>query len=429
MGQTGGGSDARSHGTGAGGRIVVVGAGIVGVATALWLRRDGNEVTLVDREGPAAGTSFGNGGVLATCSMVPVTGPHLPLAAPGMVLNPNSPLFLRWSYLPRLAPWLLRYLANCPASRTERIAAGIAPLVADSLEEHKALAAGTAAEKWIVPSDYLYLYRNREAFRADAFGWQIRAAHGISWDELERDALRAYDPAFAETIGFAAKMGDHGYIADPGRYVTDLADAFVREGGDLHIGEVSGLRIEDGRICDVVANGEPIACERVVIACGAWSGGLTQQLGLKVPMESERGYHVELHEPSVLPRAPVMIAAGKFVATPMDGRLRLAGIVEFGGLEAGPSAAPGRLLIGNIRKAMPDLTWKDTTTWMGHRPAPADSLPFLGPVPGAAGVYTAFGHHHIGLTAGPKTGRLLAEMVAGRTPNIDLAPYRPDRFT
>ncbi len=414
---------------GASQHIVVIGAGIVGVAAAIWLQRDGHHVTLIDREGPAAGTSFGNGGVLASCAVVPVTGPHLPKAAPRMILDRNSPLFVRWSYLPKLAPWLIRYLSNCSTARTTKISNGLAPIVTHSLEEHQALAAGTGAEKWITPSDYLYVYKDRTAFEADSLGWDLRKQHGISWDELEGGDFHAYDPAFSDQMDFAVRMGDHGHITDPGQYVIDLAAAFSKDGGSIVQTDVSDIVRVDGKVTGIVAGGKTYPCGIAIIACGAWSGGLAGKLDLKVPMESERGYHVELIEPSIVPRAPVMIASGKFVVTPMDGRLRLAGIVEFGGLEAGPSKAPTELLLRNIRLAMPGLKWKETKTWLGHRPAPADSLPFLGPVPGAAGAYTAFGHHHVGLTAGPKTGRLLADLITGRTPNIDLAPYRPDRFT
>ncbi|HSG95844.1 MAG TPA: FAD-binding oxidoreductase, partial [Afifellaceae bacterium] len=153
------------------------------------------------------------------------------------------------------------------------------------------------------------------------------------------------------------------------------------------------------------------------------------KLGVKVPLESERGYHVEFLDPSAMPRAPVMVASGKFVATPMDGRLRLAGIVEFGGLDAPASRAPVELLKRQMRLTMPGLTWKGTSEWLGHRPAPCDSIPLIGALDGVPGAYAGFGHHHIGLTAGPRTGRILADVISGRRPNINLAPYRPDRFS
>ena len=178
----------------------------------------------------------------------------------------------------------------------------------------------------------------------------------------------------------------------------------------------------------VRAKGETIACDAAVIATGVWSGPLCKKLGLKVPLESERGYHLEFWEPSVMPKSPVMVASGKFVMTPMEGRLRAAGVVEFGGLDAPPSRPPFDLLMRNVKAALPGLTWRETREWMGHRPAPSDSIPVIGEIPGTRGAFTGFGHHHIGLTGGPKTGRLLAQMISGRQPNIDLTPYSPARF-
>lgn len=414
--------------TGAKPPVIVIGAGIVGVATAIWLQRDGHDVVLIDRAGPAEGTSYGNGGVLASCSIVPVTVPGLVAKAPRMLLDPGQPLFLRWSYLPKLTPWLLRYLGHCKPEETRRIAAAMAPLVSDSLADHEALSAGTGAEKWVVPADYLFLYRDRAHYKGDAFGWSIRRDHGFVWDELEGPAFHDYDPVFGKEIGFAARLKGHGRIADPGQYVKDLARHFEQKGGRFLRAEVTDFAISNGRVTGVVAGGETIACSAAVVATGAWSKPLAARLGLHVPLESERGYHLELWEPSVMPKAPAMIASGKFVATPMEGRLRLAGVVEFGGLDAPASRAPVELLRRNVRAAIPGITWKEEKAWMGHRPAPADSIPLIGEVRGAQGVFLGFGHHHVGLTAGPRTGQLLAQLVGGKTPNVDIAPYAPNRF-
>ena len=166
-----------------------------------------------------------------------------------------------------------------------------------------------------------------------------------------------------------------------------------------------------------------------MLATGAWSKTLGARLGLQIPLESERGYHLELWEPSVMPKSPVMVASGKFVMTPMEGRLRLAGIVEFGGLDAPASRAPFDLLKRQLKEVLPQLIWKHEKEWMGHRPAPADSIPAIGEVPGLRSAYLGFGHHHIGLTGGPKTGKLLAQIISGKTPNVDLGAYSPSRFT
>jgi D-amino-acid dehydrogenase len=240
--------------------------------------------------------------------------------------------------------------------------------------------------------------------------------------------LRDYDPVYGPTIGLAACCGGHGRIADPGQYVKTLAAHAEAQGARFLRARVDGFLRDGGRVTGVRAGGETVACDATVIATGAWSKPLAAALGLKAPLESERGYHLELWEPSVMPRSPVMVAAAKFVATPMEGRLRLAGIVEFGGLDAPPSRAPFALLERSIRAAIPGITWKRSVEWMGHRPSMADSIPVIGAIPGAAGAYAAFGHDHVGLTGGPRTGRILSQLISDRKPNIDLTPYSPARF-
>ena len=408
--------------------VAIIGAGIVGVSTAIWCLRDGHEVILIDRKGPAEGASHGNGGVLASNGIIPVSVPGLLRNVPGLLFGRDQPLFLKWGYLPRLAPWLVRFLRHANARDVRKRAAAMTGIVSDSLAEHQDLARNTGAEKWICPADYVFLYRDRAHFEGDSLGWQIRAEHGYTWEELEGAALRDYDSAFGPSIGFGVRCPDHGRISDPGRYVKDLARHAESLGARLLIGEATDVVQENGQVTGLRVGGETVSCDSVVLAAGAWSGSLSRMLGVKVPMESERGYHLELWEPSIMPRSPVMIAAAKFVATPMEGRLRLAGIVELGGLDAPPSRAPFRLLERQIRKAMPGIAWKDTVEWMGHRPSVADSTPLIGPVPGVAGALMAFGHDHVGLTGGPRTGRLVSQLVAGRKPNLDLTPYSPARY-
>lgn len=409
-------------------KTVIIGAGIVGVSTALWAQRDGHDVILIDKEGPAAGASFGNGGVLASCSVVPISTPGLWKTAPGMLLRRDKPLFIKWRYLPRLLPYLIKYMDHANAKSVRARAAAMAPIVGDSVNDHLALAQGTGAERYIVPSDYLFIYNDRAHFEADGFGWDIRHAHGFTWDVLEGDDFHRYDPAFGADLNCAVRCADHGRITDPGAYIQALARHFEVQGGRILKGEVSDLVRDGAAITGVRMGGETLACKSVVVATGAWSSPLVQKLGLKVPLETERGYHLELWEPNIMPKAPVMVASGKFVATPMEGRLRLAGVVEFGGLEAPPSQAAFDLLEKNIRAAIPTLRWKETTKWMGHRPAMADSTPVIGEVPHIKGAYLAFGHDHVGLTGGPKTGRLVAQLLGKRQPNIDMSPYAPARF-
>jgi D-amino-acid dehydrogenase len=410
-------------------KVAVVGAGIVGVSCALHLQRLGAAVILIDRGEPghADAASYGNGGVLARSAVVPVATPGILRKAPAMLFAADGPLFLRWSYLPRLLPWLVPYLRSSSRKNVEHIARNLAPLLFDSVDEHRALAQGTEAGRWIRACEYMYLYDSREAFERDAFGWDLRREHGFEWDTLEGDAIREFDPALSSQYGFAVRLKDHGMVAKPGNYVNDLAKAFAAAGGEILQADIRQVETSTDSVI-LKTHGDDIEAEKAVIAAGAWSHLLAEKLGANVPLETERGYHLELSGANKQPRVPVMDAARKFVATPMDGTLRLAGLLEFGGLDAPASSGPTDSLLRGAKAMLPGLEYDSKRTWMGHRPAPADSLPVIGPAPASRHVYFAYGHHHVGLTAGPKTGRIVAQHVMGLQPNVSLDAYRCDRF-
>lgn len=407
---------------------IVIGAGIVGVSTGIWLARAGKQVTIIDRQPPGEGTSHGNAGVLAACSMVPVTGPGLVRKAPGYLLDSDFPLFLRWSYLPKIAPWLKRYLSYANDSETKRISADLAFIVSDSVEQHQDLAGNTSADQWLVPSDYQFAYRSQADFEADSYAWSIRRQHGFEPELLFGQEVQEKEPALGREIGLLAVMKKHGHVRSPGQYVKSLAAVFTDLGGKILQSTVKDISLDQGQVNAVHTQEESIPCDSVVIATGVWSGPLCSKFNLKIPMESERGYHIIFKNPNRTVSAPTMIASGKFVATPMHDGLRCAGIVELGGLKAGPSRKPLDLLRRHVKRSFPDLEYSDTVQWLGHRPAPADSLPFIGQI-GSTSVYTAFGHHHIGLTGGPKTGRVLAELICGDRNADELIAFKPDRFT
>ena len=408
--------------------IAIIGGGIVGVSTALYLQRAGHDVTIFDKVGVAEGASSGNGGILAASSIVPITTPGLLKQLPGMVLNPNEPLFLKWRYLPKLTPWLIRFLSHANHRDAMRTAASLNPIIGNALQDHQALAAGTRAERWLVPSDYLYVYKSRRHFEADAFTWNLRREHGFEWSEMDAEAVQNYDPNVSDSHQFAVCLSKHGYITSPADYVKDLAAEFEAKGGRVIIADVEDIASNAGQVVGVRAGGDIHRADRVVLTAGIWSGRLAKKFGLSLPLETERGYHVELWEPNFMPRAPLMVASRRFVITPMQGRIRLAGIVELGGINAAPSKAPIKLLIRNIIEIMPGLRWKETTNWIGFRPSLSDSTPIISEVEAIKGLFMGFGHHHVGLTGGPKTGQILALMAQGMTPNTDISPYSVKRF-
>lgn len=408
--------------------VIIAGAGIVGVSTGIWLRRFSDaEVTIIDRLPPGEGTSHGNAGVIAACSVAPVTAPGLVRKAPKMLMNPDFPLFMRWGYFPKLLPWLMKYLSNANDSDTRRIADGLTMIVADSVDQHKSLVADTDAAHWVNDSDYSFAYANRAAFEADGYTWGLRREAGFKPVIREGQDVRAYEPQLSRSVGLLATMTDHGYIRDPGGYVKALAAVFEGLGGTIQQAEIKDFEMADGKVAAVVTSEGRQPCDQAILATGVWSKPLMQKLGLSIPIETERGYHIIFEDAEGGPSHPIMVASGKFVATPMAAGLRCAGVVEFGGLEAGPSDAALNLLRKQAKAAFPNLTYTGEVPWLGHRPAPSDSLPLIGEVRDT-GVFTAFGHHHIGLTGGPKTGRIVAGLVADQPVNTDIGAFDPMRF-
>jgi D-amino-acid dehydrogenase len=412
-------------------KIIVVGAGITGVSAAEWLRRDGHAVTLIDRVRPGdpAQASHGNAGMISASGVVPVSVPGLIWKAPGMLLDPDSPLYLRWSYLPRLAPWLVRFLWNGRRDKVVTIADGMAALIRDAPEQHETVARGTGAERFLRRGPYVFLYPNRETFAHDAFGFGLRREHGVAWEEWDRSRLLEYDPELGPGFGFAAAIDGGAWVMAPGPYVAALGEHFVREGGTFLQGAVAEITpTSDGRATVTLVGGARREADRVVLAAGAWSGRLAKTLGHEARLEAERGYHLMLKGVSHLPPSPYSFVAAKIAATPMEEGLRLAGTVDLSGLDAPPLKAPLEGIRKRIRQLYPGLRWDAEETWMGQRPSTVDSLPLLGPSPKAPAIHFAFGGQHLGLTMGPKLGRMTADLIAGRKPNIDIAPYRVDRF-
>lgn len=409
-------------------KIIVIGAGICGLSAAIWLRRAGHEVTLLDKTGPGAGASQGNAGLLAQWAVVPVNTPGVIATGLKYVFTPRAPLFLQWSYFPRLLPWLLKFAANANDRDTRRMAAGLVPLLGDSLDQHVALTRGTRAAKWIASSDFSYAYESRADFDAEAYGWAIKRAAGYLPEVITGAAVREAEPMLGPSIQCLATLKGHGHILDPGAYMADLVLALQEEGGTFRRAEVRDILLTDGRITGVLTDVGQMPCDAAVLAAGIWSKPLMRKLGLRVPLEAERGHHLHFKGPSQMPRNPLIIASGKFAVTPMAHGLRCAGTVELGGIAKGPSRRPLDLIRRVTARTFPDLTYESVEEWVGFRPSTPDSLPLIGEI-GQTGVHAAFGHQHIGLTAGPRTGRMVADLISGTRPNIDLAPYDANRFS
>lgn len=408
--------------------VIVVGGGMVGIATAIWLQRAGQRVTLIDMAAPTERASYGNAGVLASSSVLPVTMPGLLAKLPKMLLNPDEPLFVRWPYLPKLIPWALRYLPHGNETDVRRIASAMAPIIGNSLDDHLSLTEGTPAQRHIKPCDFAMLFKDRADFEGSKLGFDIRRELGFEWSEHEDAARATYDPLFPKNFGFLAALSKHGQITDPGAYLNDLHEHFIGTGGTFLQAKVTGVTHDKGALTGVVTQDGPLEASAVAITAGAWSPLVTKTLGIKIPVEAESGYHLEFWDASHMPKSPTLVPGFKFILSPMEGRLRVAGGVEFGGLKNKGREAPFAALKRGLDQLLPDLKYSRETRWMGHRPAPTDSIPIIDELPSVNGVYLGFGHQHVGLTGSARTGQILANMITGAPTNIDLRPYTVSRF-
>jgi len=408
--------------------ITVVGAGVVGVAIACWLQTEGHPVRLVDRAEPGEGTSSGNAGILSPGSVVPVAMPGLLAKLPGWLTDPSGPVSLRWQHLPRAAPWLLRFLLASRRSRVEAIADALRPLLGGTFEAWGTLARAAGCADLINPSGYLAVYESEAAWQSDAYAWRLRRDRGVRLELLDAAGIRALDPDLAPRYPRGVLLPEQGHVANPLWLTRRLFAHFIAEGGTFERFEVAGFDPGTDGPCALLGSGRRLPVERVVLAAGVHSRDLAARLGVAVPLESQRGYHVHFPDPGLAPRMPVMSGEYKFFVTPMADGLRNAGTVEIAGLEAPPTPARIEALVRHTRRMYPRVNLTGMRSWMGHRPCTPDSLPVIGPVPGSPRVLLAFGHGHTGLCGAAPTARLVADLIAGREPFIDPYPYRPTRF-
>jgi D-amino-acid dehydrogenase len=413
-------------------RIGVIGAGMVGIAAASYLQRDGHDVFVLDAGNPGEGASFGNAGCLNGSSVVPMSMPGSYRNVPRWLLDPLGPLSIRWRYLPALAPWLVRFLRNgtpeCVAAEARALRALLKPTLACLAP----LVRDAGAESLIHNVGHLFVYRSEESFAKDAAAWALRRDNGITWEEFDGDGLRQLEPALSRDYVRGVLVGENGHIGNPHRLVLSLVETLLRNGGALHRARVSGFVLEGMRLKAIRTEQGDFPADRAVLAAGAFSAPLAAGLGDRVPLETERGYHLMIRDPEVAPRIPTMDGDGKFVATPMETGLRLAGTVELAGLAAPPDWRRARNLLVQGRRMLPglapDVAEDRVSVWMGHRPSTPDGLPVIGPSRRSPDVLYAFGHGHVGMAGSPMTGKLIADLVAGRPPSIDVAPFSAARF-
>jgi D-amino-acid dehydrogenase len=407
---------------------VVVGAGIVGVCTAWHLLRRGFDVTLIDRDAPGLGCSYGNAGALSFGSVAPLAMPGVLRDAVRMLLDPAAPLRIPLSYLPKAAPWLRRFVLASRPDEVTHIAQVLSTLLANSIEKHVEILAETGASDIVRRTGQLYLYPNAKWLAKDAQSWALRREHGLRVDQLGRGDILALEPDVGPDYTIGMFTPDQGMSINPYRQVTAIASDFARRGGRIICDRAVGIEVEVDRVRAVRGENAAYAADHVVICAGAWSAQLLGSLGYALPLETQRGYHVTIAAPGVSVSRPVIAADRKVFLTPMEEGLRVAGTVEFGGLARPATQRRAEYLVRDLSRVFPRAKIPaDWSFWMGHRPCFPDSLPVIGPSR-HRGLWFNFGHGHLGLTMSAKSGDIVARAIRGEPSNIDLAPLSFARF-
>jgi len=409
-------------------RAVVVGAGIVGICTGLELQRRGWAVTIVDRIEPGTACSFGNAGILASMAVVPVGMPGFERQLPRMLLDPDSPLVVRWRSLPQTLPWLRHFWRAANAQRVPQISDAMGALHRTSVTLHRALADEAGVPELVRSTPGLYVHRNPSAI--DVWGglaWRLRRERGAEIEVLDGAALRDAEPELSPAYTRGVRVGPMGYTANPFRLAQAYCSLFSRRGGQVLRAEVLRLR-PTGVTVALDISGAVLDADKVIIAAGAWTRALVEPLGLALPLIAERGYHMTFAKPDITLRHVVSELEMHFAVTPMETGLRVAGTEELGRADDPPSWRRAAVLQKQARRMFPRARLDDGTQWMGPRPGMPDSLPAIGALPGHPNIFVAAGHGHLGLTAAPNTARIIAALASGEPPDIALEPYAPDRF-
>jgi len=405
-------------------KIYVLGAGIVGICCAITLQRDGHKVVLLDKTGPAAGASFGNAGAIVNGSCVPTSTPGI-IGNALKMLKPGGPLSISPTYLPKLLPWLIRFTLQSSEKNYQRNALHLVALTKHATNSWQKLLKNTDSADMFKAVGWLRLFETSQAFNANASSRQLMTDLGTPYQTLSFDEIYDLEPNLARIFQHGFYQPDCHFISNPQRMLQSLTEHFVANGGQFKVAEVTDIKVKELQPM-IETTIELIYPDKVVVTAGAWSTKLTKGINYSAPLETERGYHMMLPVTNAISR-PIVSAEQAFVLSPMETGLRVTSQVELAAVDAPANYAKIRALLPKVKRMLPEAEMTEQSCWMGCRPSLPDSLPIISQGEDK-NIFFAFGHQHLGMTLGPITGELIADLVAGRTSAIDLSPYRADRF-
>lgn len=407
--------------------VIVIGAGVIGLSSALALQARGLQVTVLDREGPAAGASAGNAGAFAFTDILPLASPGLLRKAPRWLLDPLGPLTVPPRYALRIAPWMFRFWRACAPARVAQSTTAQTLLMDLSRAELEPFLHATRTHPMLRKDGNLQVYESLAERDASLPGWQARAAHGIEFRHMDADEMAQIQPGLSPRFTHGTFTPGWYSIADPRLYVLALAERFRAQGGRIEQAQVTALTpAPDG--VTVTAPGASWQGDYAVLAAGAFSRELARGLGDKIPLETERGYNTTLPPGAFDLRMQVTFGGHGFVVSRLSTGIRVGGAVELGGLHLPPNYKRAQAMLTRARAFLPGLDTRGGTQWMGFRPSLPDTLPAIGPSRATPRVIHAFGHGHLGLTQSAGTARLVADFITGAAPAIDPQHFSPQRF-
>lgn len=405
---------------------IVIGAGIVGICTALYLQEQGRQVTLIDRLSPGEGTSSGNAGIISVGSVHPEAMPGIWKEIPHMLLQRRAPIIVRPAYLPHILPWFYHFLSSSSSDRAEQSSIAINALCSRALDYLEPLVEKAGAQALLRQEGSLYIYETEAQFAKAKLNCVYYDRRGVDYQIVGGPELTVLEPSLRPGLAGGVLLPAGANTVSPLALSRSLFTLFQKQGGRFIQAEVRGFTSQ-GKSVSAVHTDRELACQEVFVTAGSYSRTLAKQLGSSVRLDTERGYNLQLPSPGIELTRPLLFAGRAFAATSMLDGLRLAGTVEFAGLKAPPNYARARMLAEQAAYLLPQLNVKGSEPWMGFRPSLPDTVPVISASPNFDNVFFGFGHGHLGLTQAAVTGAMLSALATGDDFPVSMSQFRIDR--
>jgi len=407
--------------------VGVIGAGIQGVCISLCLVKKGFNVTLIDKDEPGEkSASYGNAGHFSPYASVPMNRPDILADVPSMLLNSTGPLALKWNYVPKMIPWFLQFVKNCSKKKMMHTAKYMHQILDLALPSYDELFEDIDVSGLVENKGILYFWTNKD-LKSRELEIKIRNELGVKQQILTPHEIHDLEPNIKKIYHGGALYSNARHTRNPKKILLKLFDRFIKKGGEFKKQNVQTITFKSDDKPIIKTDLNSYNFDKAVVACGAFSKKLTDQVGEKIPLDTERGYHVHFRGHDHLLSRPVIFLNRGFGITPMEQGLRVVGTVEFGGLNNPPSKKRISNLVNNAKYLFPELK-EHQDEWLGFRPTLPDFLPVLGPSKNHKNLFYSFGHHHLGWTLGAISGKIISGMIAEENTNLNLSAYNSQRF-